>query len=342
MNILVKSEHFQLSDELKELICKHMKVKSIDKLSMSKEIITPPKEDFRLYKKVYPEHGFNTRLSERVILTKRKYKKIEYLNVEGYVYVGWSANPEYFTCMVAKKGNLNKIILAARRQTSVKMNIVLPEDITKIINNRVIKYLKLLKKNSTLMNSGIIFHGPPGNGKTSIINYLSKKCRTIRVATNDIASERILECPTPYLYIMDDISLDLFDEKRSPKTAAYLRTVMDGNKRAVGVWILSTNEDIGIMHEAFLRPGRFDKVVELGRPTADLRRKLIESWKMAEIDTEELVSRSDGWSFAELSYVKDYMLTQKMMGESCSLDNAINSREFSPPEKNTGKIGFQA
>lgn len=342
MNILDKSQNHQISKDLQSILCKNMGVRSISKLKIIPYNILPAKNDFILYKKTYPEKNLCTNLTERVEIVKRTYNNMQYLNVTIYPYTKLGWEPKGITFTVTKIDTLWRILVANRRSNLPKIDIILPEKIKTTISNRIIKYHKLLRRNSNIMNSGIILHGPPGNGKTSILKYIEKKCKMIvKVTTNDINSERISENKTPYIYILDDVSLNLFDEKHSAKTASFLRNVMDGDRRAVGVWVLSTNEDIKIMHEAFLRPGRFDTILEFPRPTDDLRRKLIETWKMEEIDTEDLVAKSDGWSFAELSYIKNYMITQKLMGEPCTIDDAIASREFSPsPDKNTGKIGF--
>lgn len=340
MNIFNRPDVYQFSDETINLFCKALKVSTPKKLNFGFITAKIP-DSFIISKDKYPKDTPYTHITDHISITKKRYKKIEFLQVDMRTSrpTGYSEGLQFF---ITKRGYLHKLMLAARRATRPTLKVFLEKDIMETINSRIIKYLKLFKKNPDIMNSGIILYGPPGNGKTSILNFLRSKLPYYNVFTDTINGEKLgTGITSPQLYILDDISLKLFNKDLSPTTASYLLDIMDGGRKHKGVWILCTNEDVKKnMHEAFLRPGRFDKILKLDKPGETLRKEFIESWQYPDIDVDNLVNLSKGWSFAELTYVKEFVFTKKLLNEDCSVEAAINSREFTG-DKEERRIGFQ-
>lgn len=338
-------DKYHFTDKVYELLCSALGVSSKYELSVyhiSRPFQATPKNDYIVKKIQYPNYHINSSLGDSINIVKRVNGDIEYLVV---LISTRNLFQSYETGMVVTKnnGDMRKLIYRHRkypRQTQLK-TVILEEKTMKIIENRVIKYYKLFSKNPDIMNSGLIFHGPPGNGKTSIINHIRQSCNIVYVSSDDIIRNKLSPNKTAYVYILDDVSIKLFNEEQSPATASYLRTLMDGDRKATGVWILCTNEDVKTMHSAFLRPGRFDKVLEFPKPCPVLRKKFIDTWDIPDIDKDALIEKSSGWSFAELAYVKNYLCTQKLLGEPCKLEDALESREFSKAEKKKA-VGFMS
>lgn len=88
---------------------------------------------------------------------------------------------------------------------------------------------------------------------------------------------------------------------------ARLLNCLDGITTAEGVIVIATANDPSKLDPAILsRPGRFDRVVELKRPSAELRNTYIQKHLSGDCDTmlvERMVQKSAGFSFAQLREV---------------------------------------
>jgi ATP-dependent 26S proteasome regulatory subunit len=87
-------------------------------------------------------------------------------------------------------------------------------------------------------------------------------------------------------------------------TMAKLLNCLDGISTAEGVIVIATANDPSKLDPAILsRPGRFDRVMELKRPSADLRNTYIQRHLNGNCDArvlERMIQLSDGFSFAQL------------------------------------------
>ncbi len=177
---------------------------------------------------------------------------------------------------------------------------------------------------------GLLLSGPPGNGKTSACRWIHQECvrrnwdhKLITVDDYNAARRdddpgeavrRLFKVSKQGVIFFDDMDLALRDRdtvKETDDQSVFL-TALDGvsGNEAV-VYVFTTNCDIRLIDPAFRRPGRIDLTLHFAKPTADLRRRLVERWDAeirAAIPVERMVEDSDGFSFAELDELRNLLI----------------------------------
>jgi hypothetical protein len=167
---------------------------------------------------------------------------------------------------------------------------------------------------------GYLFHGPPGNGKTSVIRAMlnGSKLDGHSIAlfcekTDDYYLERMFQIAAsnaPSLIVLEDIdrAFPRIPSQLAPSkvSLSHLLNCLDGLGTQEGVIVVATANDPTALDSAILRrPGRFDRVVEFPAPDYELRatylRKFIPS--LTEEEVQDSADHSEGLSFAQLREV---------------------------------------
>jgi SpoVK/Ycf46/Vps4 family AAA+-type ATPase len=168
------------------------------------------------------------------------------------------------------------------KDTSVKIvGIDLPSlktDIIDFLLNE--KFRNYCKEKHIKLKRGIVFYGPPGNGKTLSLTILKK------IALENGIIFTILKDPEDFLqnrelYYTSKKSICVFedfdaflkerkDNDYSPNMILYsILNTLDGVDEINNVVSIFTTNNIKIFDSAFLRPGRIDKVIEFKPPTLE-------------------------------------------------------------------------
>ncbi|MDC0717865.1 AAA family ATPase [Nannocystis bainbridge] len=172
-----------------------------------------------------------------------------------------------------------------------------------------------------LLPRGIIFHGPPGTGKT----YFAKAMATAMDATVIIVSGPELKSKwvgeseenlrrvfrqarrsAPAVIVFDEI--DAFAHARGTYEGSgvehsmvnQLLTEMDGFRGSESVFVVGTTNFLESLDGALLRPGRFEFLIEIPAPGVQDRREIVEIYdRKLELGLsrelqEHLVRRTEG------------------------------------------------
>lgn len=277
---------------------------------------------------------------------------------------GQYCDESYVVCRKDELFRLKRNATRLNQRSSQKVDIPILGDglLEEIVSNTVgfLLQSKKIEKFGVRIKRGIILDGDPGNGKTMLCRYIQKLCAQNNISWGTVTSsdidaayedKQLGDLFTNYtVTFFDDIDVGYMDRKRgNGKMACSLLTAMDGmNDSGHLIRIFTTNEPVGELDAAFTRPGRIDKCFTLEKPTEALRRKLVAKvWpdeiKRA-IDVESLITRSHGYSFAELEAIRTFLVTNHTLGDGTwDLDRAFEEFETRRAEKKRKggkKVGF--
>ena len=199
-------------------------------------------------------------------------------------------------------------------------DLILPESVKQLIHRSIIGFYnhrEVLEGLGIEMKRGILFHSPPGTGKTSISLYLAGKLPNFTVCF--VSGERLLypreicrmaRYLQPATIIFEDIDL-VAQERNVNGLATVLGELMnqiDGCEPTDQVlFIMTTNSLERLEHAVKNRPGRVDQIIEIPLPDADQRQQLIQHFarnlKLAVADLDKLLKATEGTTPATLKEI---------------------------------------
>ena len=167
---------------------------------------------------------------------------------------------------------------------------------------------------------GYLLHGPPGNGKTSVIRAMLSRpgmrgltLNFFSPRTDDDALETMFERAAeraPSMVVLEDIDRafprDQASGAKSQVSLQQLLNCLDGIGTQDGVVVVATANEPTALDPAILRrPGRFDRVVLFPNPTAELRLQYLRrlNSQFGESELRTAIDISDGFSFAQMREV---------------------------------------
>ncbi|MBI1287617.1 MAG: AAA family ATPase [Flavobacteriales bacterium] len=214
------------------------------------------------------------------------------------------------------------------------------EDIKDDIRIKIIHPLNnpdLYKAYGKKAGGGILLYGPPGCGKT----YLAKatageiKSKFISLGLEEVLdmyvgnSERnlhhkfeVARSNNPCVLFFDEI--DAMGSKRNDLKQSAGRNLinqflkeLDGvDTNNEGVLILGATNSPWHMDSAFLRPGRFDRIIFVPPPDEEAREKIIQiqllEKPIEKIDYRKIASKTDGFSGADIQAMVNLTVEDKL------------------------------
>ncbi|MDH3617803.1 MAG: CDC48 family AAA ATPase [Nitrosopumilus sp.] len=183
---------------------------------------------------------------------------------------------------------------------------------------------------------GILLHGPPGTGKTLIAKALAKMTESnfISIKGPELLSKWVGESEkgvreifrkarqaAPCIIFLDEVDA-LVPRRGSGESGSHVTenivsqilTEIDGLEELHNVLIVGATNRLDIVDEALLRPGRFDRIIEVPNPDSKGREQIFKihtKKKPLEDDVKisKLVELTDGFTGAEIAAVANRAAT---------------------------------
>ena len=176
---------------------------------------------------------------------------------------------------------------------------------------------------------GILLHGPPGTGKTLIAKALAKMTESnfISIKGPELLSKWVGESEkgvremfrkarqaAPCIIFLDEVDALVprrgggSDSHVTENVVSQILTEIDGLEELNNVLIIGATNRLGIVDEALLRPGRFDRIIKVPNPDTNGRKHIFEIHTKNkplgnDVKILEIVRLTDDFSGAEIAAV---------------------------------------
>ena len=193
-----------------------------------------------------------------------------------------------------------------------------------------IKYKEAFDYVNVETPKGILLYGPPGTGKTLIAKALAKMTESnfISIKGPELLSKWVGESEkgireifrkarqaAPCIIFLDEV--DALVPRRSngssgshvtENVVSQILTEIDGLEELHNVLIIGATNRLDIVDEALLRPGRFDRIIEVPNPDAKGRQHIFEIHTKkkplaSDVNIIKLVELTNSFSGAEIAAV---------------------------------------
>ena len=213
----------------------------------------------------------------------------------------------------------NELVSFLPRPAVTARDVVLPDGLLETIEQHIIgiaDWSQELLSAGQHLKRGLLLHGPPGTGKTHTVRYLTGRLadstvilltgRSIRFIDQAAALARRLQ---PSMVVLEDVDLVAIDRDYTPDGNPLLFSLldaMDGVGADADVTFVLTTNRADILETALAdRPGRVDLAVEIPRPDAGCRERLLRVYVRDLALTADLDPVVAGTEGVTASFVKE-------------------------------------
>ena len=193
-----------------------------------------------------------------------------------------------------------------------------------------LKHADLFAEADVKPPKGILLYGPPGTGKTMIAKAVAttSEANFISIKGPELISKWVGESEkgvreifrkarqaAPCVVFFDEI--DAIAPKRggsegdshvTERVISQLLTELDGLEDLKGVVVIAATNRPDIIDDALLRPGRFDRILEVPPPDKEARKQILQIHTKkkpigSDVNLDKLVEMTDGMTGAEIAAV---------------------------------------
>ena len=191
-------------------------------------------------------------------------------------------------------------------------------------------YAKLFTHMDAKAPKGILLYGPPGTGKTLLAKAVATESQAnfISIKGPEFLSKWVGESEkavreifrkarqaAPAVIFLDEIDSiaparggSTSDSHVTERVISQILTELDGLESLNSVIVIAATNRPDIIDPALLRPGRFDRLIEIGLPDEKARQEILKihmaKKPLAEdINLEELAKKTDRYSGADLAAI---------------------------------------
>lgn len=203
----------------------------------------------------------------------------------------------------------------------------------------------LYKKHNFVHKRGLLLQGPPGCGKTSVINLLIKEIIKLKglvfivntindfsVLSDALSSVvRTIEPETPIITIIEDIDQLITTNGNDAPFLDFL----DGKYSINHHLVILTSNNTESLSSALIRPSRVDMLISLKNPNATTRYEYLQKKGFPKDQLQECVDKTEDFSFAQLKeiFVGVVILGKKIDTVIDQLKNPIKADFLNPEQK---------
>lgn len=241
------------------------------------------------------------------------------------------------------------------KHTVVTDNLIMFEDTqSQRLSKEFINFWKLKSKYKALgflHKRGYLFWGPPGSGKTSLINLLMKQViekldgivvfiKTLQGVPQCLQMIRNIEPDRPMFVILEDIdSLVVKNEKEC-------LAILDGSTQIDNVVFVATTNYPENLDARFVdRPSRFDRIEHIDMPSTAQRAYFIRL-KASGLKPEEIREWAQATKGLSIAHLRELIVAVQCLGQP--LDDVVarlkKMHETLPKSKDTSdkkQLGFR-
>jgi transitional endoplasmic reticulum ATPase len=190
-----------------------------------------------------------------------------------------------------------------------------------------LKHANLFRQADVVPPKGLLLYGPPGTGKTMIAKAMATTSESnfISVKGPELISKWVGESEkgvrevfrkarqaSPCIVFFDEVDAIAPRRGRSEdshvteRVISQMLTEMDGLEDLKGVVVIGATNRPDIIDEALLRPGRFDRILEIPLPDKEARRQILNIHLRKkplnpDVNLEELVELTDKCTGADIA-----------------------------------------